>query len=141
MATHEDFSRSHAVQASGLRAFGVVFVVAFALVGLWPLASRGEVRVWALVVAAVLAAVTLVAPALLALPNRLWMKVGALMHRIVSPVVLAFMFYVVVTPVGLLKRALSRGDFTWRRGGGGAETYWKRRDPPGPKPDSLHHQF
>ena len=35
---------------------------------------------------------------------------GALLHRIVSPVVLAFMFYVVVTPIGMLKRAVSRGD-------------------------------
>ena len=140
MATHEDYSRAHDVKSSGLRAFGVVFVVAFALVGLWPLWARGEVRLWALVVAASLAIVTLLAPALLALPNRLWMKLGALLHRIVSPVVLAFMFYGVVTPIGMLKRAVSRGDFTWRRGGG-AETYWKRRDPPGPKPESLNHQF
>ena len=117
-----------------------VFVVAFALIGLWPLWSRGGMRVWALVVALVLLAVTLVAPALLALPNKLWMRLGALLHRIVSPIALAFMFYVVVTPIGMLKRAVSRGDYTWRRGGS-ADTYWKRRDPPGPKPDSLTHQF
>jgi len=140
MATHEDYSRGHVVKQSGLRAFGGVFVVAFVLVGLWPLWSRGDVRIWALVVAAVLLAITLVAPALLALPNKLWMRLGALLHRIVSPIALAFMFYVVVTPIGMLKRATSRGDFTWRRGGG-ADTYWKRRDPPGPKPDSLTHQF
>jgi membrane glycosyltransferase len=140
MATHEDFSRGQVVKQSGLRAFGAVFVVAFALVGLWPLWSQGGMRVWALVVALVLLAVTLVAPALLALPNKLWMRFGALLHRIVSPIVLAFMFYVVVTPIGMLKRAVSRGDFTWRRGGS-ADTYWKRRDPPGPKPDSLTHQF
>lgn len=140
MATHENVARDDAAKPSGLRAFGAVFVVAFALVGLWPLWRHGDVRPWALVVAALLLAVTLVAPALLALPNRLWMRLGALLHRLVSPVVLAVMFYGVVTPIGMLKRATSRGDFTWRRGGG-ADTYWKRRDPPGPKPDSLTHQF
>jgi len=91
MATHEDYSRGHAVKQSGLRAFGGVFVVAFLLIGLWPLWSRGDVRLWALVVAAVLLAITLVAPALLALPNKLWMRLGALLHRIVSPIALAFM--------------------------------------------------
>jgi hypothetical protein len=140
MATHENLSRDDAVKTSGLRAFGAVFVVAFVLIGLWPLWKYGDVRPWALVVAALVLTVTLVAPALLALPNRLWMRLGALLHRIVSPVVLAVMFYGVVTPIGMLKRATSRGDFTWRRGGG-ADTYWKRRDPPGPKPDSLTHQF
>ena len=137
---HENVSRDEATRPSGLRAFGAVFVVVFALVGLWPLWKHGDVRLWALVVAAVLLMVTLVAPALLALPNKLWMRLGALLHRVVSPVVLAVMFYGVVTPIGMLKRATSRGDFTWRRGGA-ADTYWKRRDPPGPKPDSLTHQF
>ena len=140
MATHEDFSRGHAVKTSGLRAFGAVFVVVFAIVALWPLMSGGALRTWSLVVAAALLVVTLVAPALLALPNRLWMKLGGLLHRVVSPVILAFMFYGVVTPTGWLRRAVTRGDFTWRRGGQ-ADTYWKRRDPPGPKPDSLNHQF
>ena len=137
---HENVSRYEAARPSGLRAFGAVFVVAFALIGLWPLWKHGGVRLWALVIAGVLLVVTIAAPALLALPNKLWMRLGALLHRIVSPVVLAVMFYGVVTPIGMLKRATSRRDFTWRRGGGG-DTYWKRRDPPGPKPDSLTHQF
>jgi len=42
MATHEDFSRGQTVKQSGLRAFGGVFVVAFLLIGLWPLWSRGD---------------------------------------------------------------------------------------------------
>ena len=112
----------------------------FAVVGLWPLVSQGGVRVWALVVAALFLVAALLAPALLALPSRLWQKLGMLLHRIVSPVVLGFMFYVVVTPMGMLKRAVSRSDYRWRRGGS-ADSYWIRRDPPGPKPDSLTHQF
>ena len=140
MPTHEDLSRTHAVKASGHRAFGIVFAVVFAVVGLWPLMSQGGVRVWALVVAALFLVAALLAPALLALPSRLWQRLGMLLHRIVSPVVLGFMFYVVVTPMGMLKRAVSRRDFRWRRGGS-ADSYWIRRDPPGPKPDSLNHQF
>ena len=139
MASHEDLSRTHDVKASSNRAFGWVFTVAFLAMGLWPFVSGRPVRVWALVVAVVFLGTTLAAPALLALPNRLWAKVGALMNRIVSPVVLAFLFYAVVTPMGALMRAFGKDSMRLRRRG--ADSYWIKREPPGPKPDSMSNQF
>ncbi|HET7033293.1 MAG TPA: SxtJ family membrane protein [Casimicrobiaceae bacterium] len=139
MASHEDLSRTHDVKASSNKAFGWVFTAAFLVIGFWPLVSGRPVRVWALVVAAVFLVATLVAPALLALPNRLWAKVGVLMNRIVSPVVLAFLFYAVVTPMGALMRAFGKDSMRLR--GRGASSHWIKRDPPGPKPDSMSNQF
>jgi hypothetical protein len=63
-----------------------------------------------------------------------------LLHSIVSPVVLAIMFYGVVTPMGVLMRAFGKDSLRLRRSGF-AQSYWIKRDPPGPKPDSLNHQF
>jgi hypothetical protein len=140
MATHEDLSRAQDTKTSSNRGFGWVFTGAFLVVALWPLVRGDAPRWWALPVSGVFLVVTLLAPALLALPNHLWMRIGALLHRIVSPVVLGFLFYVVVTPMGMLMRAFSKGDARWRRGGS-AGSYWIRRDPPGPKPDSLRNQF
>ena len=108
---------------------------------LWPLFFGGALRWWSLITAGGYSCWSRsLAPALLALPNRLWLRFGLLLNRIVSPVVLAFLFYVVVTPMGALMRVFGKDNLRC-----GAEvrtaSYWIRRDPPGPKPDSLNHQF
>ena len=140
MPTHEDLSRTHDVKASSNRGFGWVFTAVFLMVGLWPLLFGHAPRGWALIVSAVFALITLLAPALLALPNRLWLRLGLLLNRIVSPVVLGLMFYVVVTPIGALMRLLGKDNLRLRREQREA-SYWVKREPPGPKPDSLNHQF
>jgi len=139
-ATHEDLSRTHQVKASSNRSFGWVFTAVFIIVAVFPLFSGAPVRWWSIIVAAAIAVVTIAAPKLLALPNRLWLRLGLLLNRIISPVVLAFLFYVVVTPMGLLMRMLGHDNLRLRRYASDA-SYWIKRDPPGPKPDSMNHQF
>ena len=140
MDTHEDLSRTHEVKGSSNRSFGWVFTAVFLLVTAWPLLSGGAVRWWALLVAVAFALVTVAVPKLLAVPNRLWLRLGLLLNRIISPVALAILFYVVVTPVGALMRMLGKDNLRLRRGDSEA-SYWITRRPPGPKPDSLNHQF
>jgi hypothetical protein len=137
---HEDFSRVHEVKASNPRDFGWVFTTVFLLVGVWPLLYGGGLRLWALIVAALIMAITLVTPALLTSPNRLWLRFGLLLNRIVSPIALAVLFYGVVTPIGVLRRALG-GDSLRLRRDNGLESYWINRDPPGQEPDSMNQQF
>jgi hypothetical protein len=140
MATgHEDFSRTHDVKASSNRGFGSVFSTIFLIVGMWPLFFGGAPRWWSLIAAALFMLVTVAAPALLALPNRLWLRFGLLLNRIISPIVLAFLFYVIVTPMGMLMRAVGKDNLRLRADADAS--YWIKRDPPGPKPDSLYHQF
>ena len=140
MATHEDFSRTHHVKASSNRAFGWVFTAVFLVIGVWPLVHGQPPRWWSLIVAAVFLVVTVGAPALLAPLNKLWLRFGLLLNRVISPVVLGFMFYVVVTPMGALMRWLGKDSMRLNRDDKDG-SYWIRRDPPGPKPDSMPHQF
>lgn len=83
---------------------------------------------------------TLVAPDYLAPLNRLWARFGALLHRIVSPVALAILFFIVVTPIALLMRILGKDPLRMRLDPN-AKSYWIVRDPPGPKSESLKDQF
>jgi Saxitoxin biosynthesis operon protein SxtJ len=140
VATHEDFSRIHQIKTSSNRAFGWVFTAVFMIVGLWPLISGHAPRTWSLILGAVMVLITLVAPALLATPNRLWLRFGLLLNRIVSPIVLGFIFFVVVTPMGALMRLLGKDTLRLRSGHNDA-SYWVKREPPGPRPDSLNDQF
>jgi hypothetical protein len=109
------------------RSFGAVFTVVFALVALLPLWRGAPPRWWALAVAAVIAALALAWPRALAPANRLWLRLGLLLHRIVNPVVMGAVFYLVVTPFGLVIRRL-RGGFAVRSAPEAAlPTYWIAR--------------
>ena len=138
--THEDFSRGQQVKASSNRAFGWVFMIVFLIIAVWPLVFGGALRWWSLIVSGLVMLVTVTAPALLTIPNRLWLRFGMLLHRIVSPVVLAIMFYLIVTPTGLLMRVFARKSVSLGRDAA-AVSYWIKRDPPGPQPDSMSNQF
>lgn len=139
--TTEDLSRQHAVEGSSNRSFGLVFAAVFVVIGLWPLVfGRGGLRWWAVVVAAAFALLALAAPTLLAAPNRAWTKLGLLLGRIVSPIVLGLMFYAVFTPMGWVLRAMGKDPMRLHRDPA-ASTYWIERKPPGPPPESLNNQF
>ena len=139
-AFHEDLARQEEVESSSDRSFGVVFAVVFTIIGLWPLLHGEEARTWSLVVAAVFLLAALAVPGVLAPLNRLWLRFGALLHRIVSPIILALLFYGVVLPTGLLMRLF--GKRTIPTGfDAQAESYWTPRDPPGPAPEGMKNQF
>jgi len=137
---HESFHREEAVQGSSDRAFGFVFAAVFLAIAIFPWVFGGSLRIWSLVVAAVFGVVALAVPRVLAPLNRLWLKFGLLLHRVVSPIVLGIMFFLVVTPMGLLMRALGK-DLLRLRFDRAASTYWIQREPPGPPPDSFTDQF
>lgn len=122
------------------RAFGLMLAAVLVVAALWPLASAQAPRIWGLVAAAALLAVSLAAPAWLAPATKLWLRFGELLHRITSPAILALMFYGVVLPTGLVLRALGKDPLRLRFDREAA-SYWIRRDPPGPAPDSFRDQF
>ena len=139
-STHEDFARTEEIRGSSDRSFGLVFTGAFLLVGVWPLLSRRPVKAWALGVAAAFLIASLVRPAALAPLNRVWLYVGLLLQRIVSPVVLGILFFLTVTPIGLLMRLTGKNPLHlgFDRE---AQSYWIDRRPPGPAPDTMPRQF
>jgi hypothetical protein len=82
----------------------------------------------------------LVWPQSLAGLNRAWTKLGLLMFKVISPVVLALMYVTTFVPTGLLMRVCGRDPLRLKPDPE-ASTYWVERDPPGPKPESMIHQF
>lgn len=137
---HEDFRRQHRVEAGSERTLGLVFAAFFLIIGCLPLGGGGAVRGWAIVVAAACLATALLRPSLLAPLNRLWTWVGLLLHRVVSPLVLGALFFLVVTPIGLLMRARGKDPLRLRLDRA-SNSYWIERRPPGPAPDSMRNQF
>lgn len=137
---HEDFTRDQQVEGSTDRVFGLVFAVVFLVVAGWPLSYGEAPRWWACGVAAMFALIAQVKPALLAGLNRLWIKLGVLLGKLVSPVVLAVLFYGVLTPLGAVMRLTGKDPLRLKRDAR-AKSHWLQRKPPGPPPDSMTRQF
>jgi len=114
------------------RSFGWTFTVVFALIALF--------QPWIAALAAVTALVTLTRAQWLAPLNRAWMAFGAVLHRVVSPVVLGLIFFGVFTPVAYVMRLAGR-DALARRFEPRLPTYWIDRDPPGPPDGSFRNMF
>jgi hypothetical protein len=115
------------------RSFGWTFTGIFVIVGLF-------LQPWALALAALFGAVTAINPSALASLNRGWMKLGAAMHRVVSPVVMGLLYFGLFTPMGFAMR-LFGWDAMKRTWDPAAKSYWSRREPAGPAEDSFKNLF
>ena len=82
----------------------------------------------------------LVRPALLAPLNRLWLRLGLFLHKIITPVVMALIFFTTVLPTGLVMRALGKDPLRLRRDPAAA-SYWIARNPSGLAPETMKNQF
>ena len=130
----------HETPVSSERSFGVVFTTVFAVIGLWPLVGGATPRIWALVVAGVFLAATLIAPKSLKPLNLLWFKFGMLLGRIVTPIVMFFVFVVAVLPTALLVRAFGKDPMN-RKLNATAPSYWIPRDATVDRDNSMKNQF
>jgi len=139
---HEEFNRHEDVKRSSERSFGFVMAAALAVVTFLPLlrAHSGEPRWWALGLCALFLILALFWQAPLKPLNIAWTKLGLLLYHVVNPIVLGLLFFVTVTPLALLMRALGKDPLRLRREPQ-AVSYWIHRDPPGPPPQSMKNQF
>ena len=141
---HENLVERDNVNIGGDRTFGFVFAIVFVVVALLPvLAGSGQhntVRVWALVVSAVFAITALARPQMLTPLNKIWIRFGLLLHKIVNPLIMGLIFFLVITPIGLVMRSLGKKPLKtgFDKSVG---SYWIDRVPPGPAPDSMKRQF
>jgi hypothetical protein len=140
-ADHHEFgARAETTESSSDRSFGFVFAGFFALLAAYDAWHASGRWPFYLAIAGVFLLIALVRPQVLAPLNRLWTRLGLLLGRIVSPLMLGFIFYVVMTPIGLVMRLL-RKDTLRLRGESGAGSYWIVREPPGPPGETMRDQF
>jgi hypothetical protein len=141
-ASHHEFGAGHdVVETSSDRSFGLVFAAAFSLLAAY-LAWHGS-GWWpaALAPAPVFLLLALAQPALLAPLNRGWTKVGLTLGAIVAPVVMALVYFAIITPMALLARLLGK-DFLRLARDPAASTYWiERKTQDHLEPQRLRDQF
>ncbi len=140
MSAHEDLSRTHSVRGGSDRSFGLTFALFFLLLGFWPLMRGRPVRTAWVAAGAAILAIALIRASVLGPLNRVWTRVGALLNRVASPVVSALVFFAAVTPIAVFLRWNGKDPLRLRLDQDAA-SYWLCREPPGPEPATMTHQF
>ena len=115
--------------------FGILFFIFFLIIGLYPLKSDQAIRVWSVVLSLVLLIITIIKPNLFTFLNKFWIKLGILLGKIISPIVMGLVFFFVVTPIGILVRVLKKDVMGLKRG---ASSYWINRED---KVQTMKKQF
>ena len=137
---HENLDRVEEIEVSSDRSFGMVFTLVFLTVGIW-MVSGGRFEGWFFLAGATFFFVaTLAYPSILGPLNRAWMKFGFLLSQLVNPLILGVVFFLIITPIAVVRRLLGK-DSLHLKSKPGLESYWVDRNPPGPRPGSMTRQF
>jgi len=115
--------------------FGILFFIFFLIVGLYPLISNEPIRIWSIIVSLVFLTVTIIKPNLFTFLNKLWIKFGILLGKIISPIVMGLVFFFVVTPIGIFVKILKKDVMSLKIG---ESSYWITRED---KIQSMKKQF
>ena len=115
--------------------FGILFFIFFLIIGFYPLISNEPIRIWSVIISLVFLIITIIKPNLFTFLNKLWVKFGFLLGKIISPIVMGLVFFFVVTPIGILVRIFKKDLIGLKKG---ASSYWINRED---KLQSMKKQF
>ena len=121
---------------SSNKSFGIVFFLVFLLIGIYPLLSSNDVRFWSLLISLIFLILGLMNSKILTPLNKYWFKFGIILGKIISPIVMGVIFFLVVTPIGLIMRVLKKDILNLKFNE--LDTYWIEKK--GPK-SMMKNQF
>ena len=124
------------IKISSNRNFGIVFFIVFLLVAVYPILKGNDIRIWSLLISFAFLILGLTNSKLLTPLNKLWFKFGLLLGKIVTPLIMGFIFFIVVTPIGILMRLLRKDLLNLKYDK--KKTYWIEKT--GPK-SKMKNQF
>ena len=118
------------------KSFGIVFCIFFLIVSLYPLINDQGIRIWSLILSSIFFILGIQNSRLLTPLNILWFKFGMLLGRFISPIVMGLVFFLVVTPTGIIMRLFKKDLLKLKKNN--SNTYWINR--PDSKSD-MKNQF
>ena len=124
------------IKISSNRSFGVVFFIVFLLIAIYPLLKSNELRIWSLIISFSFLGLGLINSKLLTPLNKLWFKFGLLLGKFISPLIIGIIFFVVVTPIGIIMRLLKKDLLNLKFNE--QKSYWIKKT--GPK-SKMKNQF
>ena len=124
------------IKISSNKSFGIVFFVVFLLIAIYPLTHGGNIRIWSGIISLIFLVLGLLNSGILTPLNKIWFKFGIILGKIISPLIMAIIFFLVVTPTGLIMRILRKDILNLKYNQN--KSYWIEKE--GPK-SKMKNQF
>ncbi len=124
------------IKISSNRSFGIVFFIVFLIIALYPLISNQDLRLWSLVISLIFLVLGLLNSKILTPLNKLWFRFGIFLGKLIAPLIMGIIFFLVVTPIGYLMRLLGKDVLNLKYNKN--KSYWIEKD--GPK-SKMKNQF
>ena len=124
------------IKISSNKSFGIVFFIVFLIIALYPMIKDGDIRLWSLIISLIFLILGLINSIILTPLNRLWFKFGIFLGKIISPIILGIIFFLVVTPTGILLRLFGKDVINLKYNKN--NSYWIKKT--GPK-SKMKDQF
>ena len=116
------------IKISSNRSFGIVFFIVFLLIAFYPLINQGEIRIWSVLISLLFLILGIINSKILTPFNKVWFKFGIFLGKIISPVIMGIIFFLVVTPIAFLMRMLKKDLLNLKFNKN--NSYWiKKTDP------------
>jgi len=124
------------VKIGSNRSFGIVFFTVFLLISIYPLINDESIRIWSLVISLIFLVLGIINSNILSPLNKLWFKFGIFLGKIISPIIMGIIFFLVVTPIGLIMKLIGKDVLNLRYSD--YRSYWIEKT--GPK-SKMKNQF
>jgi len=124
------------IKISSNKSFGIVFFIVFLLISFYPLLDNESIRLWSFVVSLIFLILGILNSKILSPLNRAWFKFGVLLGKVISPIIMGIIFFLVVTPTGFIMRLLGKDVLNLKFSG--VKSYWIEKS--GPK-SKMKNQF
>ena len=90
------------------KSFGILFFIVFLIIGLWPILTSNDVRLWSLVISVIFLILGLINSSILEPFKNSWIKLGELLGKIIAPIVMGLVFFTVLTPISFILRIFGK---------------------------------
>ena len=118
------------------RTFGILFFLVFLVIGIWPILNNEDLRWWSIIISLIFLFLGIINSKILTPFNKIWIKIGELLGRVVAPIVMAIIYFFIITPMSILLKLLRKDLLKIKFSP--VTTYWIKRDK---KFGSMKRQF
>ena len=110
------------INKSTNKSFGIIFFIVFFLIGFYPVFFEENIRIWSILISLVFLILGIFNSKILTPLNKIWFKFGILLGKIISPLIMAIIFFLVVTPIGIIMRVLGKDLLNLKKNT--EDSYW-----------------
>ena len=100
--------KKNKIKMGSNKSFGIVFFIVFLIIAFWPFVSFSMFKIWPLIISIIFLILGLMNSKILSPLNKIWFKFGILLGSIVSPIVMSIIFFVIITPIGIIMKILGK---------------------------------